>query len=199
MSPEIGDAWLKRLALGGSILVVGGLILAGLAEGAAWARALGLVLAGLGVVLAFLPGAIAGYLLLDPRRDTADTSLGTAVRLWSAVMIAIGLGIAFYGLAQFISPDAAARFAHSRAGLGMLLVLGGSAVGFYNLVRFLGLQAREPTLRASLALLPGRFSSLAGILLGLFLIFAGLVQLLAPDLPGLLLRELLPPLPTPPA
>jgi hypothetical protein len=96
-------------------------------------------------------------------------------------------------------PQSAARFSGSHNGLGVILVLGGSALSFYYLVRLLGLQAREATLQARLAELPGRLYSIAGILVGLLVITAGLVQILAPDLPGQLVRELLPPLPTPPA
>jgi hypothetical protein len=190
---------LKQLTKGGAILLVAGLVFMGLAEGGPGRQAAGLILAGLGVVLAFLPGAIAGQLILDPGRDTTDTNLGTAVRLWSAVMITIGTAIFLFGLIQLISPQTAARFAASRSALGVIFILGGSAVSFYNLVRILGLQAADETLRSTLSLFSARFSSFLGVLLGLFAVVAGLVMILAPDLPALLLRELLPPLLTPPA
>jgi hypothetical protein len=196
---DLDGRFLKRLTSVGSFLLVAGMILTAVSADTPWRKAIGVVLAGLGVTIAFLPGALAGRLIFDLERDTSDSRLGTAVRLWSAVMIGIGLGIMYFGLLQLFSPQAAARFINSRGGMGVLFIVGGSAVSFYYLVRFLGLRAGESTWRAELSLISSRLYSLAGMAVGLFFIASGLVLLLAPDLPGLLVRELLPALPTPPA
>jgi hypothetical protein len=196
---DLNDRWFKVMNRGGAISFVGGLLLFGLSEDIPWRKALGIAAAGLGLAILFLPGAIDGRFVFDPERDTTDSKLGMAIRLWSVVMIAGGLSVFIFGLVQMVSPQSAARFSGSHNGLGVILVLGGSALSFYYLVRLLGLQAREATLQARLAELPGRLYSIAGILVGLLVITAGLVQILAPDLPGQLVRELLPPLPTPPA
>ena len=190
---------LKQLTKAGAVLLTAGLIFMGLSEGGPGRKAVGLALAGLGVIVAFLPGALAGQLILDPDRDISDTYLETAVRLWSAVMITIGLGIFLFGLIQVILPATAARFAASRSGMGTLFILGGSAIAFYNLVRMLGLQPGVESWRATLSLYSGRLVSFLGILLGMVVAVVGLVMMLAPDLPALLLRELLPPLLAPPA
>jgi len=195
---DLNDRWFQMMDRGGTILFVGGLFLFGLSEDVPWRRALGIAAAGLGLAILFLPGAIDGRFLFNSQRDTTDTSLGTAVRLWSVVMIAGGLSVFVFGLAELVSPQRAARFAGSHNGIGIILVLGGSAVSFFYLVRLLGLQARDSTLRASLSILPGRLYSISGILAGLLAVAAGLMQILAPELPGQLLRQLLP-LFTPPA
>lgn len=187
----------------GLILFLGGAVIAGLASEDSLNRLTyaGGFLAGLGLALIFVDAIFTGRVVFSERYYTRSFS-GCAARLWGLLMVLVGLAISGVAALEFLLPGGTLDIFGRGLGLGLVMLLIGISLLFYSIIEVLGaVEERESTL-ALVSSLPKRLFFLAAAVVGLALILAGLLQLIAPGAPLEVIKGFLPDLPafpTPPA
>jgi hypothetical protein len=125
--------------------------------------------------------------------------VGMAARLWGIIFVSLGFILAIGGLVAWISPGWLERYMlESPNGQGLVVAIAGMLVLARGLLFALDPGLGGSGLRRILALLPGRVWGIILVLLGVVLMAAGWLRIVAPELTSQFIHGLIPPFPTPP-
>ena len=159
---------------------------------------LGLFMIGIGLAAVFLDTLLTGKITFFRRASDSYSYQGLAGYLWGAEMIFIGGAIAFAALMEWLSPGWVLVWIKTPVGLAQLLIGSGLVVSSAGVVNIIGTVENRESKTAFLLSLPSRLFGLLIILAGLLVLGLGFFQLAAPGALGGWIKELIPPIPTPP-
>ncbi len=142
---------------------------------------LGTILMGAGLALGFVDSLTSGRLSFHTEGFAPERYQGLAARLWGLLMLLAGSALATGGLAEWVSPGFLERMFRSPLGLGGSLVLGGILVALYGLTQVLGPSGTGEGWLRRLSALPARLVFGLVVLLGLSIVLAGGLYIIAPN------------------
>ncbi len=158
---------------------------------------LALALGGVGICFSFMDALITGRVVFqgDVWQDATITSYrGLAGRLLGLLAALAGGATAVLAARAWANPGTAWDWARTPAGIGAILTWAGSFLAMLSFTQMIGPLERRSQRRYWLV----RVAWMGVLIAGGIVVSAGLLQLLRPGLISAKLRQIIPPLPTPP-
>jgi hypothetical protein len=159
---------------------------------------IGLLIAGIGLTAAYLDALLTGQITFSRRGMGTISYQGLAGHIWGAEMVFIGVTIAFAAGMEWLSPGWVMTWINSPLGLAQLLLSGGLIAAGAGVVLILGNRESRESKTDFVLSLPSRLFGLVVIVAGLAVLGLGLIQLVSPGAIGGWIRDVIPPIPTPP-
>lgn len=158
---------------------------------------LALALGGVGVCFSFVDALVTGRVAFQGdiwQKATITSYRGLAGRLLGLLAILAGGATAVLAARAWANPGTAWDWARTPTGIGVIITWAGSFLAMLSLTQMIGPLERRGQRLYWLV----RLAWLGGLIIGAVIISAGLLQLLRPGFITAELRQLIPPLPTPP-
>lgn len=176
----------------GILLLLGGLVVAGIDFPRHWPQ--GLLLAGMGIVISAVEPLITGIGISTSFRrsekeffvgpdDDFVTFLGGTARLWGATRVLFGGIVTWIALREWFSPGWALDWVKSSSGQAQLLLGGGLVITLTGIVGILGPVETRKSM-AAILFSPSRWFGMVLFLVGLALLWLGVLQWVAPETIG---------------
>ncbi|RMG25324.1 MAG: hypothetical protein D6730_11055 [Bacteroidetes bacterium] len=196
---------LRTLNLIGILLILLGLLIASEPFPIPRALPLGMLITGIGIIIAHLNPLITGLAIFTSSfreekqifRVSSSSFQGLTARIWGAEMVLLGCGIAYLAFREWLAPGWVLAWVHSPSGLAQLLLGVGLLVAITGLLALLGPAESRESKKAFLLSLPSRLLGLCVLIAGTALLVLGVIQLLHPGAIGTWIKEMRPSLPMP--
>ena len=154
---------------------------------------LGMEMCGVGLCIAFMSGLTTGRIhSFFGRSFQWGYYEGLLARLWSGLMLLIGLAVAGGGLVEWRFPGILRSFLATPAGMGLGVIFLGLIVLLFSLVKVLQPVAQESNRITQVSHTLKRLFWMIILIAGVVIIGSGFLQLLMPDVVQRLVQQFLP-------